>query len=114
MADTQIRKAPPPSEGFADEMSDAAGGIGLFTISLFGAVPGFLPTVALTIFAGALVVIPVLIVGGAAALAFGLLLVLARLVSRGVTLAGRGHDESDDAKEPKATLVSTDPQAALH
>jgi hypothetical protein len=114
MSRTQVPKETAQSEGFADEMADAVGGIGLFTVSLFGAVPGFLPAVALTILAGAIVVIPVLIVGGAVGLAFGLLLVLARLVSRGVTLVGGAREESDDAKEPKGTLVSTDPQAALH
>jgi hypothetical protein len=46
-----------------DEISDAAVGLGLFTTILFGVVPGFLPTLALTLFAGVILLIPVLVVG---------------------------------------------------
>jgi hypothetical protein len=71
------------------------------------AVPGFLPTVALTILAVVIVVIPVLIVGGALGLAFGLLAVMARLASRGFALV-TGADHEPDG------MVRTDPEAALH
>ncbi len=114
---TQVSKAPAPRPGgteFLDEMNDAAAGIGLWTTTLFGIVPGFLPTVALTVVAVAVIVIPVLIVGAGLGAAFGLLLVFGRLVSRGFSLVTTDRHDADDSKDRKPELVHAEPEAALH
>jgi hypothetical protein len=95
-------------------MNDAAAGIGLWTMTLFGIVPGFMPTVALTIFVGAIIVIPVLIVGAGLGAVFGLLLVLGRLVSRGFSLVPSDRQETRGSKDRDGQLVRAEPEAALH
>ena len=108
---------PPTRPGRAElahEMGDAASGIGLWTTTLFGIVPGFLPTVVLTIVGVAIIVVPVLIAGAALGAAFGLMLVVVRLVSRGFSLAVRDRHETDASSESESGMVRAEPEAALH
>jgi hypothetical protein len=95
-------------------MSDAASGVGLWTTTLFGIVPGFLPTVALTIVGAAIIVVPVLIVGAGLGAAFGLLLVFGRLVSRGFSLVVRDRHQADASSTSEGGMVGAEPEAALH
>jgi hypothetical protein len=70
--------------------------------------------IALTILTGALIVIPVLIVGAGLGAAFGLLMVLARLVFRGSSLVVGADREGEDPKDTKAAVVRGDANPALH
>jgi hypothetical protein len=88
-------------------MSDAAAGIGLWTVTLFGIVPGFLPTVALTIVAVAIFVIPVVALGAVV----GLPLLALRLASR-LVAAARHDGEAAGARRDR--MVRTEPAPALH
>jgi hypothetical protein len=104
---------PGPAE-LAGEMTDAASGVAMWTTTLFGIVPGFLPTVALTIVGLAIIVVPVLIVGAGLGAAFTLLLVFGRLVSRGFSLVARDRHEIDVCGEGDRGMARAEPEAALH
>ena len=109
-----MKTATPPSRPgpteFADEMSDAAAGIGLWTTILFGTVPGFLPIVALTILAGAIFVIPIVVLVAVA----GLPLLVARIASWAFSLVARGHRDTEHSRSRKRPMVRAEPEAALH
>jgi hypothetical protein len=91
-ADTRRPATSPPGvPELVDELVDAASGIGLLTVALFGAVPGFLPVVALTIVAGAIILIPMLVVGLVIVVLAVPLLLIKWIVVRVAAYAGADH-----------------------
>jgi hypothetical protein len=111
---TDIRTPTPSQPGvpeLVDELTDLGSGIGLLTIALFGAVPGFLPVVALTLVAGAIVLIPMLAVGLViAAIAVPLLLIkwiVVRVAAhyRGATPAPPRSESHVEEHAPTAQLI---------
>lgn len=97
--------APDATELF-EELGDAAGGVGLAVVSYLGAIPGFLPMVALTVAALAILAIPMLVVGAL----IGVPLLIARIAARAISAviatrpdAGRSRGER---LRPLASLSS--------
>ena len=85
---------PSPTELLHDLTSGIAG-IGLVFVSFLGAIPGLLPGVLLAVLLGAVVVVPMLVVGVAIGAAYGLLVLVARVGSRGLSVVTRARVARD-------------------
>ncbi len=72
----------PGTAELVDEINVAASGIGLWTTTLFGIVPGFIPIVALTIVGLAIFVVPIVVLIAMIALPLLAVRVACRLIAR--------------------------------
>jgi hypothetical protein len=83
------------------ELSDATAGIGLLTVSFLGAVPGFLPGLALTVFGLVVLAIPLLVLGTVGAAIYGTIVLLARMARS----PWRTREEGTPADPARRTLT---------
>jgi len=99
----------PRATDLVDELTPAFAGTGVAFVSYLAAIPGLLPMVLLTALAAAILLIPLLVVSAAIGAVLGLLRLVARILSGGISVVTRarvGRDQAQPAPRRAAHQVA--------